>query len=270
MPTVTIQSAQIHYKVTGSDSGEPALFLHGVPDAGDMWDPLIARIGGNLRAVAPDLPGLGQSTAPTDFDVSLNNLANFTEEFRHAAGMNEPLHLFVTDFGGHPGLAWAVRHPEAVRSITIFNIAFSSQYRWHINAQLWRTPLIGELAVSTMPFEMYRRVIQKTSPELSTSYLRGVYNMSFANPNVRRMILRLYREQDPRNFAGWEDQLKALTAHVPTTVMWGDRDPFAAPHFADRYGNATVHHFPEYGHWLPLEAPDAVAEKWQMSVFATA
>ena len=38
----------------------PVLYVHGVPESGDMWDPFLARTGG----VAPDLPGFGGSATP--------------------------------------------------------------------------------------------------------------------------------------------------------------------------------------------------------------
>jgi pimeloyl-ACP methyl ester carboxylesterase len=72
------------------------------------------------------------------------------------------------------------------------------------------------------------------------------------------MSLRHYRALDAANFRGWEDRLRELTAHVPTIVCWGDRDPFIAPAFAERFGAQEIHHFEQYGHWLPLEAPEAL------------
>ncbi|MFN8418488.1 MAG: alpha/beta hydrolase [Anaerolineae bacterium] len=267
---INILGANVYYQVAGTEAGEPALFLHGVPDSGDMWNPLIARLGSQLRAVAPDLPGLGRSTALADFDLSLENMARFVESFRLTAGLTEPVHLFAHDFGGHYGLAWAVRHPEAVRSITIFNTSFFTSYRWHPNAQIYRVPLLGELTLRAINFNMFRKVVQNISPALTTEYLRGVFEMSYTKPSVRRMILRLYRERNPVvDFAGWETELRELNARIPSAVMWGDRDPFAASNFAEQFGAQHVYHFSDYGHWLPLEGPAAVAEKWLATVNAT-
>jgi pimeloyl-ACP methyl ester carboxylesterase len=36
----------------------------------------------------------------------------------------------------------------------------------------------------------------------------------------------------------------------------------------ERFGAQTVHHFPDYGHWLPIEAPDAVAAKLELPIGA--
>ena len=45
--------------------------------------------------------------------------------------------------------------------------------------------------------------------------------------------------------------------------MWGDRDPYLPPSFADAYagalgGEAEVLHLPDAGHWPWLDRPDAV------------
>ena len=44
-------------------------------------------------------------------------------------------------------------------------------------------------------------------------------------------------------------------------VLWGDQDEFIASSFADRFGAQTVQHYPQYGHWIAVEAPDEMAAK---------
>ena len=75
------------------------------------------------------------------------------------------------------------------------------------------------------------------------------------------------RGTDARNFLGWEDELLKLTQRVPTCVIWGDRDPYVSPTWAERFGAQTVHHLSEISHWPPVEAPQAVAQKL-MAFFA--
>jgi hypothetical protein len=33
------------------------------------------------------------------------------------------------------------------------------------------------------------------------------------------------------------------------------------PAWAERFGAQEVHHFAEYGHWLPLEAPEELSRR---------
>jgi pimeloyl-ACP methyl ester carboxylesterase len=254
-PTITAQNVQTH--VTDQGSGAPVLFLHGAPDSAEMWAGVIAHLGAGYRAIAPDLPGFGRSTAPDPFDYSLDNQARWVGAVLAALDLREPLNLVMHDFGGHFGLAWAVRHPEQVRRLVISNTNFFSDYKWHPGAQFLRTPLLGELGMWLTNYQSMAGNLRAGSPGLSEAHIRQTY--AAFTPSVRRHMLQLYRTSDSKNFRGWEDELLKLTGRLPTLVLWGDLDPFAPSRYAERFGTRAVHHFAEYGHWLPVEAPEAYA-----------
>ena len=72
--TVNIQGAEIFVKEVGQ--GTPMLMLHGSPDTGAMWEPLIERLKDNVRCIAVDLPGFGRSTMPANFSMSVDHFAD--------------------------------------------------------------------------------------------------------------------------------------------------------------------------------------------------
>lgn len=86
--------------------------------------------------------------------------------------------------------------------------------------------------MALMNWSTFERTMRPNAPALSRDQLRQTYDLSMAKPSARRMILRLYRSTNSKNFAGWEDRLVALTANVPTSVFWGDQDPFISPSYA--------------------------------------
>ena len=71
---------------------------------------------------------------------------------------------------------------------------------------------------------------------------------------MKREVLRLYRATDPKNFPAYERDFQALTKVKPTLVIWGDKDPYIAPSFAERFNARKVVHLP-VGHWAMIEAP---------------
>lgn len=255
----TLLSENVNTYVHEEGSGSPVLFLHGAPDSGEMWSGVIERVCQAYRCLAPDLPGFGRSVALANFDYALENRARWVDGVVTALGLKEPINLVMHDFGGHFGLAWAIRHPEKVRRLVISNTAFFSDYQWHSGAKMLRVPLLGELAMKMTNYRMLSQNLRAGSPGLSEAHLRHTYERF--TPTVRNAMLRLYRASDPQKFKGWEDDLLKLTARVPTMVLWGDVDPFAAPGFAERFRAQTVHHFPGYGHWLPIEGAAEFAEK---------
>ena len=195
--------------------------------------------------------------APANYDAALPHLAQFIDNLLAAAGISEPINLVGYEIGATYGLAWAVTHPEKVRRLAIMNGNFFSDYEWHPWAKLWRIPVLGELVMSVVTESAYARSMSQSGPGISAEQARAAAKL--VTPAAKRMALRHYRALDAANFRGWEDRLRELTARVPTLVCWGDRDPFIGPAFAERFGAREVHHFADYGHWLPLEAPEALS-----------
>jgi pimeloyl-ACP methyl ester carboxylesterase len=254
--TLTVENIPI-YLVDQGD-GPPTLLLHGIFDSADTWAGVTERLSGSFRILAPDLPGFGRSGAPADFDASLPHLAQFVDNLLAEIGIAEPINLVGFDIGATYGLAWAVTHPAKVRRLAIFNSNFFSDYEWHPWAKLWRTPLLGDLVMAGVTETAFARQLTKTAPHISPEQARAAARL--VTPAAKRMALRHYRALDSANFRGWEDRLRELTAKVPTLVAWGDQDPFVSPSWAERFGAQEVHHFAEYSHWLPVEAPEELSK----------
>jgi pimeloyl-ACP methyl ester carboxylesterase len=252
---VEVQSASIYVNHVGS--GIPTLFLHGNPDSGELWQPIIDRVQDQFACYAPDLPGYGRSQAPAQMDLSLEGMARFIDELVGAAQIPTPLNLVMHDFGGPFGLPWAIRHPEKVQRLVISNTVFNRNYTWHPTARLLRIPVVGELINWITPRTAYINAVQAAAPKLDRAYAEQMYDGFHAE--AKRMALRLYRATDPANYAAWEGELHNLTASVPTLVIWGDRDPFADAHFADQFGAQEVIHLADVGHWVPREAAEEFA-----------
>src|SRR5215216_4059437 len=109
--------------VAESGAGPAIVFLHGNPDTHDVWTDVVARLAPSHHCIAPDLPGYGDSKAPADWDVALDNQAAFVKGLFDALGLAKA-HLVIHDVGGTFGLAFATLHPERLASLTIMNSSF--------------------------------------------------------------------------------------------------------------------------------------------------
>src|SRR3954454_23172952 len=132
--------------------GRPVLYIHGVPTDGDDWLPFLERSGG----YAPDLPGFGRSDKPPQFDYSIAGYGRWLRSYVEHLGLDR-FSLVVHDWGA-VGLELAQAMPERVERLVVMNaVPLLPGYTWHRVARLWRTPLVGELAMGfTFKFTLRR------------------------------------------------------------------------------------------------------------------
>ncbi len=255
--TLTVQGGKVHLVDEGR--GTPTLFLHGNPDSADVWRGVIADMKGEYRCLAPDLPGFGRSEALPHLDPSGDGVARWVDDLVTAIGITEPLNLVVHDFGGPFGLAWAAKYPQKIKSIAVLNTVFHGSYRWHFWGRVWRTPILGELSMMVMSRFAMRQEMRRGSPTLTNEQIDETY--ALMSPAMKQTVLKLYRATDPAKLGDWEQRLLAVTAQVPTIVVWGDLDPYIPSHYADRFGARRVRHFKQWGHWMQMESPHEVADE---------
>ena len=82
---VTVGEHRVHVAETGDPGGPPFLFLHGWPESWRAWDSVLALAGEQGRALAIDLPGVGESTEPSD--GTTGDLARIVQEVAVALGL---------------------------------------------------------------------------------------------------------------------------------------------------------------------------------------
>jgi haloalkane dehalogenase len=246
--------------VEESGSGVPLLWIHGFPLSSAIYSRQMSIEG--IHHIVPDLPGFGRSSVPRDFDFSFDSLGHFLDRLVEAIQITQPFNLVTHDFGGAFGMAWAVQHPEKARRIVVINHPFFvADYRWHIWARIWRTPILGELSLLSMNWPAFHRIMHHDSRLLTRDTIRRMY--LFLTPEWKHMVLRLYRAAAPAALRMWEPRMRQLTARVPVLVLWGNHDPAIPIWVAERFGAQKVVHFPESGHWPPAEVPDRVAAEIQ-------
>jgi pimeloyl-ACP methyl ester carboxylesterase len=219
--------------------GRPVLYVHGVPTDGDDWLPFLEQTGG----FAPDLQGFGRSSKRGDLDFTMDGLGRFVEDFADARGLDR-LSLVVHDWGV-VGLLFAMRAPERIERLVIIDgVPLLPGYRWHRVARIWRRRGAGELLMGSVS----ERTLAASMPELKP---RARVIAQRFDQGTQRAVLRLYRSAPEDVLARAGEQLKRITC--PALVLWGERDPYIAPSFAQAYAdalpNATAQVIAGAGHW---------------------
>ncbi len=233
----------------------PVVYVHGVPTSSEDWRPFLARTGG----LAPDLPGFGRAGKRGDLPCTIEFYGAWLERFLDQQGVDR-FSLLVHDWGA-VGLAAAQRLVDRVERLVVMDaVPLLPDYRWHWIARLWRTRGVGEVAVGALTAPVLRTLLRlgfagKVPPQFVDDIVR------FLDGGTQRSILKLYRSSPPAVLEQAGADLGTLTC--PALVIWGDRDPYVKPRFADAYAAALgsdpeVVHLPDAGHWPWHDRPDVV------------
>jgi pimeloyl-ACP methyl ester carboxylesterase len=267
----------------------PVLYLHGVPSSSDDWIAPCEHSGGRPRwrrwwrrkrsgddwvqaplydkgflertgGLAPDLPGFGRSGKPGYLQYTIEEYASFIERFLDMLGV-ERVRMLVHDWGA-VGLAFAQAHPERVERLVVCNaVPLLPGYEWHRSARMWRTPLLGEIAMGATIRQVFKRSTREanvTPGPLPEAWIDSV--MKHFDQGTQRAILRLYRSSPSQELARAGERLELL--RMPSLVLWGMQDPYIPERFARAYAQALPEsqlvELADAGHWWWLDRPDAI------------
>ncbi len=270
-------SVSLFVREGGSASGTPVVFLHGFPEHGGAWRPVIDALDGKRRWLAPDLRGYGWSDRPTEASAyTTDALVGDVAALAEYAGA--PVNLVGHDWGGV--LAWwtAIRAPALVASLTACNAPHpaalqhaliddpaqraASQYMTRLCA-----PGIGTRFL-TDP-EAFWDAGMGRNPAL-TAEDRDGYLAAWRQSGAVEAMVNWYRAAPfvipaPDEVAvvpAWA-QDPALRVKVPTTIVWGMNDPvLLSPLIAASAAwcdDVRVIEIAGAGHGVIHEAPRAVA-----------
>ena len=250
---LTVQKVKIFSR--GSGEGASILFLHGVPDTREIWNPIVAELKSEYRCITPDWPSFGNSGSGEALDCSLDGHADFLNDLADALDLHEPIYLVAHDFGGISAMAFASKYPERVRCMVISNAPFSPDYNWHFMAKVWRTPFLGELSMLTMNRMAFTLSMGQGSEKLSKQHIHNMFSQ--LSPEMKKMILKMYRAMPVECFKEWHPRLLKATSRIPTLILWGEKDPYLPKWLAESYGAQEVNYYSDSGHWAPAEEPAA-------------
>lgn len=275
----------IAFERSGPPAGPPIVLLHGFPDDARAWDGVVQRLAAaGCRTVVPYLRGYGptafrdQATPRSGEQAALGaDLLALLEGLGIA-----PAILVGYDWGSRAACVVSALWPERVRALVsiggynIQDLAGNAEpaqpaqehrfwYQWYFNTER------GRLGLARNRFALCRMLWQLWSP--NWRFDEATYALtaaSFENPDFAPVVIHSYRhrhrnaEGDPA-FAAIEERLaRQPPIGVPTIVLHGEADgvdPVEASANAERHftGPCRRQVVPRAGHFLPWEAPDAVA-----------
>ena len=265
--TLQLEKLRYHYLDEGSGN-EPLLMLHGNPTWSFYYRDLILGLKGSYRCVVPDHMGMGKSDKPQNYPYTLSqHIDNLEKLVGHLNLKN--ITLLVHDWGGAIGMGFAVRHPELIKRLVIFNTAAFLSRKIPLSLRLCRLPGFGSLAIRG--FNAFARVAvqwacrkqERMTKEVRAGYLEPYDN--FANRVATlRFVQDIPMSPDSTSYPvvqHIEKNLKLFRGH-PIKIIWGAHDFVFNDHLLNRwkeiFPQAEVHRIEDAGHYVVEDAHEII------------
>ncbi|HVA92909.1 MAG TPA: alpha/beta hydrolase [Chloroflexota bacterium] len=235
-----------------SGAGLPVIFLHGAMVSGWMWDRVVALLGGQYRAIIPDLRGHGFSDNPSG-ELSYPLFAADVAAFVAALRLDAPV-LVGWSMGGFVAIEVSVRHPGTAGALVAGGVASA------IPAEA--DAAIRELYAIDVRGAVDLERFARERPELVAMMEQS------HGPSRWQTLLRQYAAMDDTYRlpeGGQQIWTAAQLGQIeePVLIMAADRDEFitlegAVDTFRHlRHGELAV--LPGATHLAPWERPEIVA-----------
>src|SRR5215471_2414022 len=149
-------------------SGEPILFLHGMPTSGCLWNRIIERMSDRFTCIAVDLPGFGRTPRlPCGFR-KLDALAASIEALRIERGI-EKWNIVGHDAGCAIGVEYAHRYPHRVDRLALLTPSIFPDLKPFYLFEILRKPLLGEFMAPAINMLFWKLVMRLALQEDANS-----------------------------------------------------------------------------------------------------
>jgi pimeloyl-ACP methyl ester carboxylesterase len=241
-------------------TGDPVVFLHGIPTNSYLWRDVIPPVAAERRVIVPDMVGYGNSSMYDGFDRSLRAQEAMLDGLLDELGV-DTVSLVGHDLGGGVCLRYAAHDPDAVEQLVLSNaVAYDS---WPIQPI---TDLgLPETARETGPEELqatldglFRDTLYEDAA--SEEFLEGMT----APWNSETGVTSLVRNASATNTSHTtEVDPGSITAE--TLLLWGANDEFQAIEWAERLhediDGSELMGVDEADHWVMEDRPTAYRER---------
>jgi pimeloyl-ACP methyl ester carboxylesterase len=258
--TAQVQGVSLHYSISGH--GPAVVLLHGYAETARMWTPLIPSLAKRFTVIVPDLPGIGESSVPTD-GLDMQTAA------KRIHALVQSLHVDKASIVGHDiGLmvayAYAAQFPAETTKLVVMDAFLPGVEGWepvYNNPALWHFRFNGPTAEALVKgrehiyFEHYWNDFAADKTKSIPEVDRQAYTQSYARPGRIHASWTYFISfpQTALDFA----QLAKTKLTMPVLSIAGEKS------LGEVLGNqmnlvatdVKVVVIPNAGHWIMEEKP---------------
>ena len=263
--TAEVAGEKLHYLTAGH--GAPLILLHGYTQTSRMWEAVLPRFAERFTAIAPDLPGIGDSQIPAD-GMDMKTAAIRIHALVQSLGF-EKASVVGHDIGLMVAYAYAAQFPAEVEKLVLLDAFLPGVEEWEAvydNPDIWHFRFHGPTPEALVQgrertyFEHYWNDFAADPARSISEPDRRAYTAAYSRPGRMRAGWA-YFGSFPLT-AKYFAQLSQTALAMPVLTIGGDKS------LGDLLGrqakriatNAKAVVLKDTGHWVLEERPQETME----------
>lgn len=242
-------------------SGDPILFIHGMPTNSRLWSGVIDHLCGRYTCFAVDLPGMGKTPRTRYGPDYLRSIAEQLDTLRIKNGIDR-WHVVGHDAGAAVAVHYAHYFQERVHHLALLSPSVFPELRPYFLLRPLRKPVLGEVLAPLIHLIFWRIAMHRAlSGEEDRDEILKDFCAPFSGLGGPWQFMRAMRWGKPAKLLA-EVPAFLPQLRMPTLIFHGSRDAAIDEAFARRayslIPNSNMLTL-DSGHFIPLHKPEVVA-----------
>jgi pimeloyl-ACP methyl ester carboxylesterase len=249
--------------VTVGGSGPPVLLIHGYAETSRMWKPLATVLAPKFTVIAPDLPGIGDSSIP-ESGIDMKTSAERLHAAVRSLGYTK-VRVVGHDIGLMVAYAYAAMYPQEVEKLALMDAFLPGVGGWEAvynNPGIWHFRFYGptpEALVKGRERTYFEHFWNDFAADKSRSIPeadRQAYTEAYARPG-RMAAGFAYFASFPKTASDFAELAKTRLT-IPVMSIGGEKANGVALGAQVKLiaSDVTVIVLKDTGHWILEERPD--------------
>jgi pimeloyl-ACP methyl ester carboxylesterase len=258
--SIPVDGGTISANVGGA--GPVVVLLHGYGETSLMWKPIAARLASRFTVIAPDLPGIGDSSIPAT-GIDMKSSAQRIHAAVHALGHTH-VRLVGHDIGLMVAYAYASTYPQEVEKLVLMDAFLPGVEGWrpiYDNPGIWHFRFYGPTPEALVKgrervyFEHFWNDFAADARHSIPEAQRRAYTTAYARPG-RMAAGFAYFKAFTQTATDFADMAKTPLP-MPVLAIGGEKSLGDALGAQARVAasNVTVVVVRNAGHWIMEEQP---------------
>jgi pimeloyl-ACP methyl ester carboxylesterase len=258
--TAEVEGVKLHYLISGH--GAPVLLLHGYAETSLMWRPVLPLLAERATVIAPDLPGIGESSIPSD-GLDMKTAAIRIHALVRSLN-TQKVEVVGHDIGLMVAYAYAAMYPDETQNLVVMDAFLPGVEGWQAvynSPNIWHFRFNGPTPEALVHgreriyFEHFWNDFAADKTRSIPEADRKAYAAAYAQPGRMRAGWAYFVsfQKTARDFA----ELSQRRLTMPVLVVGGQKSlgGVLAEQMKLVASDVAVVVLPNTGHWVLEERP---------------